>query len=137
MKVKLIAAVAAAVLSAPAFATPVLVDFEGVSSDAPVGSLYQNLGVTFGPDALGFQSSDGFFSNAPSPLGAVGVVGTDAAMSATTNYSFTGGVSFFYSSPFATTVSVYDGLNGTGNVLASVDLTANAQNGGCSDTPFC
>jgi hypothetical protein len=37
---------------------------------------------------------------------------------------FQTGFSFFYSSSTAATVNVYDGLNGTGNLLASLALTA-------------
>ena len=33
-------------------------------------------------------------------------------------------------------VQVFDGLNGTGNLLASFNLAANAQ-AGCTDTGFC
>jgi len=39
---------------------------------------------------------------------------------------FDTGFSFFYSSNVATTINVYDGTNGTGNVLASISLDAQA-----------
>jgi hypothetical protein len=34
-------------------------------------------------------------------------------------------------------VTIYSGLNGTGNVLGSFSLSSNAQLGGCSDSAFC
>ena len=37
---------------------------------------------------------------------------------------FDTGFSFFYSSAFAATVKVYDGLDGTGNLIGSLDLAA-------------
>ena len=37
---------------------------------------------------------------------------------------FTGGFSFFYSSSTAATINVYDALNGTGNIVASLNLAA-------------
>jgi hypothetical protein len=32
---------------------------------------------------------------------------------------------------------VYSGLNGTGSLLGTIALQANAQNGGCTDTSYC
>jgi hypothetical protein len=40
------------------------------------------------------------------------------------NNGFTTGFSFFYTSSTAATVNVYDGLNATGNILASINLAA-------------
>ncbi len=37
---------------------------------------------------------------------------------------FTTGFSFYYASAMAGTVTVYDGLNATGNVLATIPITA-------------
>jgi hypothetical protein len=53
---------------------------------------------------------------------------------------FTTGFSFFYSAISAPgTVTVYDGLNGTGNLLATLDLslTPTAGDPGCDAQPFC
>jgi hypothetical protein len=52
---------------------------------------------------------------------------------------FTTGFSFFYSSSTAATVNVFDGLDGTGNILASLDLSAQF-NQNCTGDPsgqFC
>jgi hypothetical protein len=129
MNVKLIAALTAGLLSAaPAFASNVVIDFEGVTSGAPVGSLYNNVGVSFGLDALGFANSavDTFYSNAPSPLGVMSPVGLSATMNAISNISFVGTIAFFYSAAANATVSVYSGANGTGSLLGTIDLVANS-----------
>ena len=47
---------------------------------------------------------------------------------------FTTGFSFFYSSAFQASVSVWDGLNGTGNQLGTLNLGAQ-NNSNCSGDP--
>ncbi|HKE92884.1 MAG TPA: VPLPA-CTERM sorting domain-containing protein [Povalibacter sp.] len=142
MNVKLIAAVAAGLLSAvPAFADPVTLDFEGAPSFASVDNFYgggagTNVGVLFGGDALAFVNDElgPYFSNAPTPGTIMAPVGADAAMNVLAG--FTGTASLFYSSTAATTVSIFSGLNGTGDLLGTFELAANAQNG-CLDSPRC
>ena len=143
---------AAAVLLAlsaatPAFATTTF-DFEAVTSFASIADFYNggtdsagasgpNLGVSFGGDALGLANdSTTFFSNAPSPIGVMTPVGLDAALDAAAG--FAGAVSFYYSSTaaIANAVQVWSGLDGTGTLLASFNLAANAQSG-CTDSPLC
>jgi len=136
MKLNLIPVLLAGLLSAaPAFsATPVTIDFEGPTSYASIDQYYNggadsagavgvNLGVTFGLDALAFQHDLLSFSNAPSPVGVMAPVNSDAAL----NYAagFTTGAMFYYSSANATSVGVYDGLNGTGNLLGTFSLASN------------
>src|SRR5256885_10708513 len=63
------------------------------------------------------------------------------ANNAVLNFSagFTTGFSFFYTSSTAATVNVYDGLNGTGNLLGSLNLNAQF-NQNCTGDPngqFC
>jgi hypothetical protein len=139
MNVKVIAALAAGLLSAaPAMASNVTIDFEGVTSFDPVGSLYEGLGVTFGLDAIGYRTSDVSISGAPSPLGVMSPLnGGNAALSANPVTSFIGTIAFFYSSLEATTVSVWSGANGTGTKLGTIDLAANASSDGCIDAVFC
>jgi hypothetical protein len=64
---------------------------------------------------------------------------TDA--SATLNFAkgFVDEVSFYYSALNSAldVVTIYSGLNGSGNVLGSFSLSGNAQLGGCSDAAFC
>jgi hypothetical protein len=63
-------------------------------------------------------------------------VETDATLNLAAG--FTNSVSFFYSSSAAVAsgVQVWSGLNGSGSLLASFNLAANAKLG-CSDTDFC
>jgi hypothetical protein len=148
---KILAAAALALCtSAPAFAADTLIDFETVTSFASIANFYNggtdsaghggsNLGVSFGGDALGLVNDvlGPYFSNAPSAIGVMAPVGADATMNVAAG--FTNAISFFYSSSsfLPGAVSVYSGLDGTGQLLASFNLVANAQAGGCSDSPFC
>jgi hypothetical protein len=145
MKLKLISAIAAGLLSAaPAFA--VTIDFQGAgdynfiqdyynggTNDA--GASGSNYGISFGLDALSV-TNDAFFTyyeNATTP-GVMAAVGADAAMNVA--LGFTGPVSFHYSATENTTVNVFSGLNGTGDLLATFSLLAN--NGTCSaEVPYC
>ncbi len=149
-------AAAALLAAAPAFAGNVTLNFEGVQSFAAIAGYYNGQalppsvlpgpggapgpawGITFGGDVLGlFNDALGpYFSNAPSPLGVMTVVGTDSTMNITSGFT---GLSLFYSSFSAVTdaVQVWSGLNGTGSVLASFSLLGNAQTGGCTDSPLC
>ncbi len=141
MNTKLISALAATALlsAAPAFAAPVTLDFESVTTGASVGNLYIGYGISFGGDVLGVVNDEftQFISNAPSGVGAMSAVGPANALNAVgPGGGLQGAVSFFYSAADVSTVTVWSGLNGTGTALASFDLTANA--GGCSiDTPYC
>lgn len=144
---KLAAGLAACLLSvSPAFAAPVTLDFEGATSFGSVSNFYNggtdnfgasgtNYGVSFGLDALALSNDPGapFYSNAPTNGTILNVVGTDGAMNVSAGFTE---ASFYYSSSAATSVSVYSGLNGTGTLLGTVALLANAQSG-CSDTAFC
>lgn len=131
-------------------ATPVLIDFETPTSFASILAHYNggtdsngvagtDLGVDFGGDALALQNDvlGPYFSNAPSPLGVLAPVGTDATMNVAAG--FTGNLSFWYAaSAFVVQgVNVYSGLDGTGTLLASFNLVANAQADGCSSAPYC
>jgi hypothetical protein len=148
MTLKTVSAAAALALfaAAPAFATTV--DFEGISSFASINEFYNggtdsvgasgpNLGFSFTGGALGFINDDisAGFSNAPSPIGVMAPVDSDATMNVAAG--FTDLVSFYYSVATPGTVAVYSGLNGTGTQLTSVTLGNNAQANGCTDSPFC
>jgi hypothetical protein len=132
----------------PAMAQVVLVTFETPTSFASINTHYAggtdgagvsgvDLGVAFGGDALAVQNDalGPYFSNAPSPIGVMAPVGPAAFMNVPVGFT---DLSFFYSSNTAVVagVKVWSGLDGTGTVLASLDLANNAQSG-CSDTPFC
>jgi hypothetical protein len=139
-------------LFAPAQAALVTVSFETPTSFASIDTHYAggtdsagvagpNLGagVTFGGDLLALRNDDTgtFFSNAPSPIGVMTAVGNAAAVM-NVDAGFTD-FSLFYSSLSAVTggVQIWSGLNGSGSLLASLALAANAQAGGCSDSSLC
>lgn len=123
--------------AAPVMAAPIVIDFETAPSYDSVGEHYASLGVTFGGGALGLHNDEfqTFFSNAPSPLGVMFTVDTDSTMNVARGFS--GQLGFSYSSVAAAfgAVSIWSGLNGTGDLLASIDLLGNAAN--CSDIGWC
>ncbi len=141
MKLRPAVAALALLSAAPAFAQNTLIDFETAPSFASIGSTYAGLGVVFGADAQGLANDElgPYFSNAPSPLGVMFAAGSDAAMNAATGIYFTDAVSFSYSSSSALTgaVQVWSGLNGTGTLLASIDLANNAASNSCIDSAYC
>jgi hypothetical protein len=118
--------------------TPTLIDFEEPASFDAIGSFYDSVGVVFTDDALALQNDElgPYFSNAPSPVGVMFAAGPDATMNV--EMGFTDSISFSYSSSdlVISAVNVYSGLDGTGKLLASFNLVANAQHG-CSDTAYC
>lgn len=137
---KLFALATAALLAAPAYAGITTIDFEGVTGFASIGNTYAAAGVSFGPDAQGLVNDalGPYFSNAPSPVGAMFVSGVnvpDAAMTVATGFH---ALSFYYASAdaIADAVQVWSGVNGTGNLIASYNLAANATQG-CADTAYC
>jgi hypothetical protein len=147
-----IIAAAAISISQPAAATTVLT-FEGVGNTASVNNFYNggtdsaghsgtNYGIAFSSNSLGLIDFDaggtGNFGNEPSPNTILFFLSGGAA---TMNVAagFDTGFSFFYSGDLAGTVNVYSGLNGTGDLLASLVLAANAGNcsGDPNGTPYC
>jgi hypothetical protein len=144
------AAVAALTLaaSAPARAdmlVDVLLDFENASGyfNTLPDQVVNGVAVTYGADAIGLVN-DGtgngvngeFFTNAPSATGVLLGAGSDASINI--GVGFVNSLSFFYSSSVAATdaVQIWSGLNGTGSLLASISLGANATSG-CSDSDYC
>ena len=137
MKKTVLGFAVAAVLATPMVASAngiIVLDFEGIGNETPVGDYYngagpanKNFGVSFSPATLALIDGDaggsGNFANEPSPDTIMFFLqANDAILNVAAG--FTTGFSFFYSSSTAASVNVYDGLNGTGNVLASLDLTA-------------
>lgn len=149
---KTLAVIAAGLLAASLAQAnaPVLVDFETPTSFASVLEHYNggtdsamvggaDLGVSFTADALALQNDalDTYFSNAPSPVGVMAPVGADATMNVAAG--FTGSVGFWYTADSFVVqgVNVYSGMDGTGTLLASFNLVANAQADGCSSSAYC
>lgn len=133
-------------------AAPITLTFEGVANYAAVDDFYNggtdsggNSGVNYG---IGFSSTSlasidadaggsGNFGNEPSPSTVLFFLSGGAA---TMNVAagFDTGFSFFYASAASGFVNVYDGLNGTGNLLATINLVRNID--GCVGDPtgdFC
>lgn len=135
-------------------ATPVVLTFEGVGNSANVNGFYNggtdslgnsgtNYGIQFSNTSLGLVDADagggGNFANEPSPNTILFFLAGGAA---TMNVAagFATGFSFFYTSPsYVGSVTVWDGLNGTGNILATLtlDMTTSNCSGDPSGTPYC
>lgn len=130
-------ALAACIAVAPAAAATVLT-FEGLGNLAPVGNYYNggpggNLGISMSENSLALIDADaggsGNFGGEPSPSTAMFFLAGQAALMNVLN-GFDTGFSFFYTalnSPGS--LEVFDGLDGTGNVLASLDLPVTPLNG--------
>jgi hypothetical protein len=134
-------------------ASAFVLDFEGVGNNAFINDFYNggidslgnsgvNYGVQFSGNALGRVDADaggsGNFANEPS---------ADTVMlfqqgTSVLNYDlgFDTGFSFFYSSRVNAVVRVYDGLDATGNLLASLNLSNQFNGNNCAGDPngaFC
>jgi PEP-CTERM motif len=140
----------AALTASPAMAQTFTLDFEGAAGYVnPILEFYNggtdslgqtgpNLGVSFTEAAVALSNDvlGPYYSNAPSPLTVMYAADATALMNVAAG--FTGGLSFAYSSSeiVLDAVKIYSGLNGTGTLLASANLSGNAAIG-CSDTAFC
>jgi hypothetical protein len=131
---------AAIAVSAPASAVTVLT-FEGIADNTAVGNFYAP-DYIFSDDTLALVDSDagggGNFANEPSPNTIMFFLNANNAV-LNVPAGFDTGFSFFYTSSTAATVTVYDGLDATGNVLGTIDLDAQHTRG-CTGDPngtFC
>ena len=146
---------AAAFSASPALAASIYLDFEGIApypnnNNVSIGDYYNggtssigtsgtNYGVQFTSEALLLcmntagttcsNTSRGGQGIPTSQYGALFFPSGNPTMNVAAG--FTNGFSFVYSDPFAavTTVAVYGGLNGTGSLLASLDLSGTPKNG--------
>ena len=117
----------------------VVLDFEGLGNLDAIAQYYNgglsangfgpgtNFGIYFGGTTLSIIDADnggsGNFANEPSPNTVMFFLeGGGATMNVTAG--FTTGFSFFYTSSAPGIVFVYDGLDGTGNLLASAPFPA-------------
>ena len=121
----------------------------GTSSDATTGT---DFGISFSTNARGLclntldvicgsNTSRGGLGDAGSQLGGLEFL-TGGSTFMSRAGGFTDGFSFFYTQPFSVggTFSVFDGLDGTGNLLATVDLAQTPQGAdACPDyhSDFC
>jgi hypothetical protein len=132
-----------------ASAAVITLDFEGLKNNEAVtgfyngtggslGSLGTNYGVQFGANTLALIDSDaggtGNFANEPTPSTIMFfTTGTAVVL----NYApgFSSGFSFWYTSlAVGGTVTVYDDVNASGNVLGTISLAA--LGGACQGDPF-
>jgi hypothetical protein len=144
---------ASAGLATPAAAATVVLDFEGLGNFEPVNDFYNggtggsgssgtDYGINFSTDSLAIIDADagggGNFANEPSPSTVLFFLSGGAAVM-NVAAGFDTGFSFFYSAiNNPGVVNVYDGLNGTGNILATLNLTTTGT--ACSGDPsgqFC
>lgn len=128
----LVAACVAATSVSALAANPIVLDFEGIPNSTPVGDYYNggggtNYGVHFSTATLALIDADagggGNFANEPSPntimffLDANNAILTYAA-------GFDTGFSFYYTSSTAASVTVWSGMNGDGDLLGTIGLSA-------------
>lgn len=148
-KTILAAAVATSLIGGAASAATFVLDFEGLQNLEAVNDFYNggtgslgssgtDYGVSFSTTSLAIIDADaggtGNFANEPSPDTVLFFLSGGAA---TMNVAagFDTGFSFFYSSvSFAGSVTVYDDLNASGNILATLNLPANGSGGGGDPT---
>jgi len=131
----LMAGVAFAMAATPALADVVLT-FEGVGDLASVNDFYNggtdsqgnsgvNYGINFSDASLGLidSTSGGSGNTGNDPSGITTLIflsGNAATMNVAAGFDT--GFSFYYAAYYDAVVTVYDGLNGTGNVLATLNL---------------
>jgi hypothetical protein len=144
------AALSTCIIAAPkADAAVVSLGFEGLKDmeqilnfynggTGSLGSAGPNYGISFGPDSLALIDSDnggsGNFANEPTPnTVAFFLTGPGNLMNVAAGFDT--GFSFYYSSSQAGSVTVFDGLNGTGTQLAQINLGVNFQNNNCTGDP--
>lgn len=147
----LAAATVGLLMSCNASAAIVVLDFEGLSNLQSVGDYYNggdggDLGVSFSDNALALVDFDvtgmvspssgtmiGNFANAPTPDTVLfWYDGPEIILNMAAGFDT--GFSFYYSSAIRGTVTVFDGLDGTGNVLAQMRFNSQ-YNGACTGDP--
>ena len=132
-----------------ASAGPIVLDFAGVATtnnSTTVGGFYNggtsgdgnsgpNLGVAFTANALAINNYNGCCEPDSPKQGILFFLSGGAV---TMNYAagFDKGFSFVYSSNSDAFINVYDGLNATGNVLATLNLTRQFDSG-CTAGTYC
>lgn len=123
--------------AASAWAGPLVLDFEGTTSNTAVGDFYAASGVQFGANARALNEADerANFRNAPSPGS---VMFFDSGGSAIVNVA--GGFGQALTLSYSTTsyeafVRVWSGENATGELLGTISLAA-LGGGDDADDPY-
>ena len=120
-------------ITLPAFGGTIQLTFEGIGNYVPIDDYYNgvggpNYGISFSPNSLALVSyaagGSGNFLNAPSGVTvAFFLAGNADTMDVPAG--FTTGFSFYYGAPvYSGYVNVYSGLDGTGTILATLNLPA-------------
>jgi len=131
-------------------ALSIILNFEGLADGEPILNFYDgglggfgtgpgpDFDIIFGPDALAIIDADsggsGNFANEPSS-DTIAFFLTGPGVIMNVPNGFTTGFSFYYTSSRVGSVTVYDGLDGTGNVLATVPVFINWTACGASGDP--
>jgi hypothetical protein len=141
------------VIAQPAHAVVFNLTFEGLQDQEQILDFYNggtggdgsgpgtNYGVSFGSGALSLIDADaggtGNFANEPS--GDTVAFWLSGGLVMNVAAGFDTGFSFYYTSSTAATITIYDGVDKTGNVIGTIDLSAN-YNLNCTGDPsgsFC
>jgi len=149
------AALSTCIIAAPkADAAVVSLDFEGLQNSEQIlnfynggtgslGSAGPNYGISFGLNSLALIDSDnggtGNFANEPTPK-TIAFFQSGPGNLMNVAAGFNTGFSFYYSSIRTGSVTIFDGLNGTGTQLAQINLGVNWKNNNCQGDPtgaFC
>jgi hypothetical protein len=151
---KLVCAIAiiAALSSANTRAEKITLDFEGIG-DTAIGNFYNggtddsgksgiNYGIYFSNDALGLIDTDesssadfsGLFANEPSGSSALIFQG-DSTATMNVAAGFDSAFALSYSSSADAIIRIFDGLDGTGTELTSLNLATNYTNNNCIGDP--
>ena len=143
-------AIALLALAAAPLRAQFVLTFEGLQDGEEVLNYYDggtgsfgsgpgpNYGVTFGSSALALTAPPGNFANNPTPPTILYFIsGSGAVMNVPAG--FTTGFSFYYASTtYAGTVTVWDQVGATGNLLATVNLPVTGSYcGGSSEAYSC
>ena len=123
----LVAATILAGAASAANAAVVVLTFEGVGDLNAVGNFYAGQGIVFSGDTLALVDADaggsGNFANEPTNDTIMFFTnGSNAILNFASGFDT--GFSFFYTSSTAAGVTVWDNIDGTGNLLATLDLRA-------------
>jgi hypothetical protein len=144
---RVLAALLLVIASSASEASVIVLDFEGIGNQASVLDFYNggtdsmgnpgtNYGISFGSNSLAITDFDaggsGNFANEPSPDSVLFFLTGSAIL----NYApgFDTGFSFFYSSATVASVFIYDQINAAGNLLATLNLSAQ-YDVGCAGDP--
>lgn len=139
-------------------AATIVLDFEGVGNLKSINNFYNggtdsggnsgiNYGIQFSSASRGVTDTDnggsGNFAHEPSGSSTLSFTSSNnLAETMNVAVGFETGFSFFYSSKSSSPIiiSIFDGLNGTGTLLASLVLDKNYNNNDCEGDPngiFC